>query len=202
MHSENRYDVIVAGSGPSGIAAALTSARGGAKTLLIEWQGCVGGISTSGLMSHFTGSVDSRLYDEMLTRAAGKNYFSDDKTPVIDPEMLKITYYEMLSEAGVDIIECNFSCPQMCGDGLGSDVGVNPELVAKYTAAVRRGTKLPVLAKMTPNLANMEPPAIAAINAGADGLAAINTIKSITAVDLDSIVPLPAVAGKSALFMT
>ena len=63
MHSENRYDVIVAGSGPSGIAAALTSARGGAKTLLIEWQGCVGGISTSGLMSHFTGSVDSRLYD-------------------------------------------------------------------------------------------------------------------------------------------
>ena len=99
MHSENKYDVIVAGSGPSGIAAALTSARGGAKTLLIEWQGCVGGISTSGLMSHFTGSVDSRLYDEMLKKAAGKNYFSDDKTPVIDPEMLKITYYEMLSEA-------------------------------------------------------------------------------------------------------
>ena len=108
MHSENRSDVIVAGSGPSGIAAALTSARGGAKTLLIEWQGCVGGISTSGLMSHFTGSVDSRLYDEMLTRAAGKNYFSDDKTPVIDPEMLKITYYEMLSEAGVDIILYSF----------------------------------------------------------------------------------------------
>lgn len=105
----------------------------------------------------------------------------------------------LCEEAGVDIIECNFSCPQMCGDGLGSDVGVNPELVAKYTAAVRRGTKLPVLAKMTPNLANMEPPAIAAINAGADGLAAINTIKSITAVDLDSIVPLPVVAGKSAI---
>ena len=59
-------------------------------------------------------------------------------------------------EAGCDIIECNFSCPQMVGEGLGSDVGQNPELVRAYTAAAKRGTKLPVLAKMTPNIGNME----------------------------------------------
>lgn len=102
-------------------------------------------------------------------------------------------------EAGVDMIECNFSCPQMTSHSMGSDVGTNPELVAKYTAAVKRGTKLPVLAKMTPNITNMEIPAIAAVDAGADGIAAINTVKSITNVDLDSFVPTPDINGKSAV---
>ena len=102
------YDVIVAGSGPAGIAAALMSARGGAKTLLIEWQGCVGGISTSGLMSHFTGTVDSVLYREILARAAENNVFSHEWTVAIDPEMLKITYLEMLEEAGVEMLFYTF----------------------------------------------------------------------------------------------
>ena len=55
------YDVIVAGAGPSGFAAAVTAARNGAKTLLIEAQAGVGGISTSGMMSHFTGRGESAL---------------------------------------------------------------------------------------------------------------------------------------------
>lgn len=86
-------------------------------------------------------------------------------------------------EAGVDIIECNFSCPHMSADGLGSDVGQNNDLVAQYTKAVRKGTKLPILAKMTPNLGHMEIPAMVAMESGADGLAAINTIKSIASVN-------------------
>lgn len=52
---------------------------------------------------------------------------------------------------------------------------------------------------MTPNITNMEIPAIAAVNAGADGIAAINTVKSITNVDLDSFVPYPDINGKSAV---
>lgn len=99
-------------------------------------------------------------------------------------------------EAGCDIVECNFSCPQMVGEGLGSDVGQNPELVRAYTAAAKRGTKLPVLAKMTPNIGNMEVPATAAKEGGADGIAAINTVKSLTRVDLDSMVSCPGVNGK------
>nr|WP_318659263.1 NAD-dependent dihydropyrimidine dehydrogenase subunit PreA [uncultured Treponema sp.] len=98
-----------------------------------------------------------------------------------------------VQQAGADIIECNFSCPHMATHGLGSDVGQNPELVASYVKAVRRGTTIPILAKMTPNVGNMELPAIAAVNAGADGLAAINTIKSILNVDLDSFVSAPQV---------
>lgn len=110
------------------------------------------------------------------------------------------TYLAKMSEAcGADIIECNFSCPHMSVHGLGADVGTNPELVASYTAAVRRGTSLPILAKMTPNLSHMELPAIAAIKAGADGLAAINTIKSLSGLDLDRLEPSLSVAGYSAV---
>lgn len=105
----------------------------------------------------------------------------------------------MCTEAGCDIIECNFSCPHMTGHGLGADVGADPELVARYTRCVKQGTHLPVLAKMTPNITNMELPALAAVEAGCDGLAAINTIKSITGMALPSFSPAPAVDGKSAV---
>lgn len=83
-------------------------------------------------------------------------------------------------EAGADIIECNFSCPHMSAHGMGSDVGEDPQLVKRYTELTKLGTKLPVLAKMTPNIAHIEIPAKAAIDGGADGIAAINTIKSVT----------------------
>ena len=105
----------------------------------------------------------------------------------------------LVTEAGVDMIECNFSCPHMSGKGLGSDVGQNPELVEKYTRLVKKGTNLPVLAKMTPNIGNMEIPALAAVKGGADGIAAINTIKSITGLDLKCVTPKMDVAGKSSV---
>ena len=104
-----------------------------------------------------------------------------------------------VEEAGADIVECNFSCPHMSGEGLGSDVGTNPDLVERYTLATKKGTKLPVLAKMTPNITNMEVPAIAAVKAGAEGIAAINTIKSIMNIDLTSFSSGPNVIGKSAV---
>lgn len=106
---------------------------------------------------------------------------------------------EAVERAGADIVECNFSCPHMAEEGLGSDVGTNPELVACYTRATRRGTKLPILAKMTPNITNIELPARAAIEAGADGIAAINTIKSVMNVHFDDFGSEPYVQGKSSI---
>lgn len=102
-------------------------------------------------------------------------------------------------EAGVDIIECNFSCPHMSGNGLGSDVGENPEIVAQYVRAVKKGTTLPVIAKMTPNASHMDIPAIAAVKAGADSIAAINTIKSISSLDAQTLCALPDIDGKSSV---
>ena len=104
-----------------------------------------------------------------------------------------------VTKAGADLIELNFSCPNMKHKGTGSDVGQNPDLVEYYTRVVRNNTNIPVLAKMTPNITDMREPAIAAKKGGADGIAAINTIKSITNIDLDSFVPDPQVNGKSAL---
>lgn len=109
------------------------------------------------------------------------------------------TLAELMTQAGVDIIECNFSCPHMSKKGVGSDVGQNPDLVALYTKATRKGTHLPILAKMTPNIGNMELPAIAAMKAGATGIAAINTIKSIMNVNLSSYVSEPNVEGKTSV---
>lgn len=115
---EKDYDVIVAGSGPAGIGAAVNAGRNGAKVLLIESAGRVGGISTSGLMSHFTGTVGNGTYHEVLRRAADKNYFDKGViTTNIDPEMLTITYLEMLEEANVDLILYTSVCDAVVENG-------------------------------------------------------------------------------------
>ena len=102
-------------------------------------------------------------------------------------------------ENGADAIELNFSCPNMAEGGLGSDIGQVPELVERFTAAARHGTKIPILAKLTPNVASMSPAAEAAKRGGADGIAAINTIKSIIGVNPHTYVSSPAVHGMSAV---
>ena len=83
-------------------------------------------------------------------------------------------------EAGCDAIELNFSCPQMKYEGMGSDVGQMPELVKHYTACVKQSVSIPVISKMTPNITHITEPAAACLEAGADALSAINTIKSVT----------------------
>lgn len=84
-----------------------------------------------------------------------------------------------VTKAGADAIELNFSCPNMVEEGTGSDVGQCPGLVERFTRVARRASDLPILAKLTPNVATMSPAVEAAIRGGADGLAAINTIKSL-----------------------
>ncbi len=111
------YDAVVVGSGSSGIGAAVTAGRNGIKVLLIEYSGAVGGISTSGLMSHWTGSVNSRLYEEILQRAADKNPFNTGVRQIeIDPELLKNVYYEMLEEANVEILLYSLVCDVITED--------------------------------------------------------------------------------------
>lgn len=103
------------------------------------------------------------------------------------------------TQAGADVIECNFSCPQMTSEGMGSDVGQDADMVCRFTAAACRGTNRPVIAKMTPNIGRMAPVAHAALAGGASGIAAINTIKCITRIDENEFTALPVIQGKSSI---
>ena len=105
----------------------------------------------------------------------------------------------LCEENGADAVELNFSCPNMAEGGLGSDIGQVPELVERFTRAAKQACHIPVLAKLTPNVANMSPAAEAAKRGGADGIAAINTIKSITGVNMHTYVAAPSVHGQSAV---
>ena len=102
-------------------------------------------------------------------------------------------------ENGADALELNFSCPNMMDGELGSTIGQVPELVERFTAAARRGAHIPILAKLTPNVATMSEAAEAALRGGADGVAAINTIKSVANINIHTYVSAPAVHGMSAV---
>ena len=109
-------DVLVLGSGPSGFAAAYIAAKNGAQVVLVEQSGDIGGISTSGLMSHWTGSCGSPLYYEILKRTSENNEgeFKNKITNIIDPEKLKTLYLEMLDEVGCKIMLYTFAEDAIC----------------------------------------------------------------------------------------
>ena len=100
-------------------------------------------------------------------------------------------------DAGADMIECNFSCPQMTVEGTGHKVGQDGCIIERLTALTKGACSLPVMAKMTPNVADMVPLALAAKAGGADAISAINTVKAISAVDIERAIPLPNIGGRS-----
>lgn len=97
------------------------------------------------------------------------------------------------------MLELNFSCPQMARSDAGHHVGQQLDLIERYTAVVKKAVKIPVVAKLTPNITDMVPAALAAQQGGADAVSAINTVKSISHVDLDTLSPTPNVQGLSAV---
>jgi dihydropyrimidine dehydrogenase (NAD+) subunit PreA len=99
---------------------------------------------------------------------------------------------------GAKGVELNFGCPHgMCERGMGSAVGQEPALVETITRWAVRYAGVPVLVKLTPNVTDIIPPALAAQRGGAHGVSLINTVKSIMGVDLDRMVPLPVVGDAS-----
>jgi len=101
-------------------------------------------------------------------------------------------------DAGADGLELNFGCPHgMSERGMGSAVGQVPEYAKMITGWVKEVARTPVLVKLTPNVADIRAIARAAKSGGADGLSAINTLNSITGIDLDTFTPRPDVGGKS-----
>lgn len=99
---------------------------------------------------------------------------------------------------GADGIELNFGCPHgMPERGMGAAVGQVPEYVEMVTRWCKKYSSLPVIVKLTPNITDIRMPARAAMNGGADAVSLINTINSITSIDLDQMVARPIVGTQS-----
>ncbi len=100
--------------------------------------------------------------------------------------------------AGVDGLELNMSCPHGLPERrMGSAMGENPEILEEVCGWVMEVAKTPVWAKMTPNITQIEDPTRAALRAGCHGISAINTIRSVIGVNLDTLRPEPSVEGYS-----
>lgn len=101
-------------------------------------------------------------------------------------------------DAGADGIELNFGCPHgMCERGMGSAVGQDCHANQTITSWAKEYSTIPVLVKLTPNVADIVPHGLAAQAGGADGVSLINTVKSIIGVDIDRMVLEPRVGGRS-----
>jgi dihydropyrimidine dehydrogenase (NAD+) subunit PreA len=93
-----------------------------------------------------------------------------------------------VEDTGCDAIELNFGCPHgMSERGMGSAVGQVPQYIEMVTRWCKEYTRLPVIVKLTPNIADIKPPALAAQRGGADAVSLINTINSVMGVDLDTL---------------
>jgi len=103
---------------------------------------------------------------------------------------------ERCQDAGVDAFELNFSCPHGLPERkMGAAMGQDPDILEEVCGWVSTVAKKPVWAKMTPNITHIEDPSRAALRGGAQGLAAINTIRSVMGVNLETLRPEPTVEG-------
>ena len=101
-----------------------------------------------------------------------------------------------VEDTGADGVELNFGCPHgMSERGMGAAVGQVPEYIEMVTAWCKQYSKLPVIVKLTPNVANILPPALAAKRGGADAVSLINTINSIMGVDPMTLAMSPSTGG-------
>ena len=104
-----------------------------------------------------------------------------------------------IEDTGADGVELNFGCPHgMSERGMGSAVGQVPEYIEMGTRWVKQYSRMPCIVKLTPNITDVRKPAEAAKRGGADAVSLINTINSITSVDLDLFAPQPTIDGKGA----
>ena len=113
----------------------------------------------------------------------------------------KAAWHELIQQcedAGAMGFELNFGCPHgMTERGMGASVGQDPEIAKMVVEWVMEKATIPVITKLTPNVHSVVPAARACVEGGTNGLSLINTIQSVTGVDLDTLVPNPYVAGKS-----
>jgi len=147
--------------------------------------------------------ISDRPYEDWIDdcKQLKKNYPKKILIASIMEEYNKAAWQRIVrevQETGVDGFELNLSCPHGLPERkMGMAMGENPDIVEEVVGWVKEVARIPVWAKMTPNVGNPTVPAGAALRAGADGIAMINTILSVTGIDLKTFRPLPTVEGHS-----
>lgn len=218
VNGMNFPNPFLLGSGPPGtnarvIAKSFDAGWGGAvaKTISLESAKVVNVVPRYGkLRSKVSGEVigfenieliSDRPIDVWLDefKQLKKEYPNQILIASIMEEYEKSRWQEltrMVQETGVDAFELNFSCPHgMTERRMGSEMGEHPDLTEEVTKWVTDVAKIPVWAKMTPNITNIREPSLAAVRGGAVGISAINTILSVIGVDLKTLRPMPTVEG-------
>ena len=109
------YDVLVAGAGPAGVAAAVSAARLGVRVCLVEQSGIVGGVATSGMMSHWTGNTRGGIYEEILDRSQDQS--KPQMRRFINTERLEDALIDMLNEAHVELRLYSFAASPLMEAG-------------------------------------------------------------------------------------
>ncbi|RIK88166.1 MAG: NAD-dependent dihydropyrimidine dehydrogenase subunit PreA [Planctomycetota bacterium] len=131
-------------------------------------------------------AVKDRYPDRVLIASIMEEYRQDAWAEIV----------ERCEAVGVDAFELNFSCPHGLPERkMGSAMGENPEILEEVAGWVNAVATRPVWAKMTPNVTHIEDPARAAFRAGCEGVSAINTIRSVLGVNLETLRPEPSVEG-------
>lgn len=132
--------------------------------------------------------VKDRFPDRVLIASITEEYHKDRWFEIV----------ERCQDAGVDGLELNFSCPHGLPERrMGSAIGQDPEMLREVCGWVNTAAKVPVWAKMTPNITSIEEPARAALLGGCEGVSAINTILCVMGVNLQTLRPEPTVEGYS-----
>ncbi len=109
-------DVLICGGGPAGVGAALSAAREGASVMIVEMLGCLGGMATAGMMSHWVGDSSSKLLSEIQERYYLYDHgytWTDGNTTekmYIPQDLLAIVLEEMMRENGVHILYNTIVC--------------------------------------------------------------------------------------------
>lgn len=154
------------------------------------------GLENIELLSHLTVQewLDGIKY--LRQKHPTKVQIASIMAPVVKEEWQKLV--QTFNQSEIDAFELNFSCPHgMPEKGIGMAIGTHPEISAMITKWVKEVAQKPVFVKLSPNVSNIVEIAQAVEDAGADGLAAINTVQSLMGIDLDTFEPLPKVNGKT-----
>ncbi len=202
--STDDLDMVRAGleAGWAGAVLKTTSVEGTTVSLAypmmssLEWAGVrVVGMGNIDLISvHYIDVVEDRvrtLVREFPTKLIAASIMGSRKE---DWQSL----VHRLKDAGVHLIECSFSCPQgSMGERPGAMLAQSPSATEKVTGWVKEAAgDLPVLIKITPQVADVVEIARAVMNGGADGITASNSVPALMGIDLETLTPIPSLGGK------